>query len=110
MPMYVGKGQIAKRVKGHARPGSSKTRYWDHFSWFVIDNSRFESQLEIILLRSLPYYVRSLNRQTGSLGRKTESSRYPNVDQIGSNFLDWVIRKNTRKRGNSNKDFFRAGF
>src|SRR5580693_2145405 len=78
MPMYVGKGQIAKRVKGHARPGSSKTRYWDHFSWFVIDNSRFESQLEIILLRSLPYYVRSLNRQTGSLGRKTESSRYPN--------------------------------
>jgi hypothetical protein len=77
MPMYVGKGQIAKRVKGHARPGSSKTRYWDHFSWFVIDNSRFESQLEIILLRSLPYYVRSLNRQTGSLGKKNRIEPVP---------------------------------
>src|SRR5271168_2232277 len=64
MPMYVVKGQIAKRVRGHARPGSSKTKYWDHFSWFVLDNPPFESQLEVILLRSLPFYVRSLNRQT----------------------------------------------
>jgi len=55
MPMYVGKGQIARRVKGHARPGSSKNNYWDHFSWFVLDNSRFENQLEVILLRSLSF-------------------------------------------------------
>jgi hypothetical protein len=70
MPMYVGKGQIAKRVNAHAREGSAKGKYSDNFTWYVIDNSALESQLEIMLLRSIPFYVRSLNRQTGSLGRK----------------------------------------
>ena len=68
MPMYVGKGNIASRIAGHAMKGSSKSRYWDHFSWFVI-NSGHEDEIEVILLRTLPFYVRSLNRQTGSLGR-----------------------------------------
>jgi len=36
MPMYVGKGKIAGRIAGHAKKRSSKSRYWDHFSWFVI--------------------------------------------------------------------------
>jgi hypothetical protein len=70
MPMYVGKGNIASRVNGHAKKTSSKSRYWDHFSWFVIKKSGFEHELEVILLRTLPFYVRSLNRQTGSLTRK----------------------------------------
>jgi hypothetical protein len=69
MPMYVGKGKIASRVRGHARTTSSKSRYWDHFSWFVI-NGGFENELEVVLLRTLPFYVRSLNRQSGSLGKK----------------------------------------
>jgi hypothetical protein len=98
MPMYVGKGQIAKRVKGHARPGSSKTKYWDHFSWFVLDNSGFEGQLEVIILRSLPFYVRSLNRQTGSLGKK---NRIQPVPKCGP---DWIKlprlghKRKTRKK------------
>jgi hypothetical protein len=70
MPLYIGKGQIAIRVNGHAREGASKSKYWDHFSWFVIGKSSFESHLEVMLLRSLPFYVRSLNRQTGSLGKE----------------------------------------
>src|SRR5229473_3428862 len=37
MPMYVGKGKIASRVRGHAKKGSTKSKYWDHFSWFVIN-------------------------------------------------------------------------
>jgi len=84
MPMYVGKGQIAKRVKGRARPGSSKSGYWDHFSWFVLGNSQFESHLEVILLRSLPFYVRSLNKQTGSLGRKNRIRPVPDCRP------DWI--------------------
>lgn len=69
MPMYVGKGKIASRVRGHAKKSSSKNKYWDHFSWFVI-NGGLEDELEVVLLRTLPFYVRSLNRQTGSLGKK----------------------------------------
>jgi len=69
MPMYVGKGKIASRVRGHAKKGSSKSKYWDHFSWFVIHGG-FENELEVVLLRTLPFFVRSLNRQTGSLGEK----------------------------------------
>jgi len=69
MPMYVGKGKIASRVRGHAKKGSTKSKHWDHFSWFVI-NGGFQDELEVVLLRTLPFYVRSLNRQTGSLGKK----------------------------------------
>jgi hypothetical protein len=69
MPMYVGKGKIASRVRGHAKNASTKSKYWDHFSWFVI-NGGFQDELEVVLLRTLPFYVRSLNRQTGSLGKK----------------------------------------
>jgi hypothetical protein len=68
MPMYVGKGKIASRVRGHAKKGSSKSKYWDHFSWFVIKNS-LENEIEVMLLRTLPFFIRSLNRQTGSLER-----------------------------------------
>jgi hypothetical protein len=82
MPMYIGKGQIARRVRRHARPGASKSKYWDYFSWFVIANSGLESELEIILLRSLPFYVRSLNRQTGSLGKKNRVEPTPDLRPV----------------------------
>src|SRR6516164_7877753 len=58
MPMYVGKGKIASRVRGHAKRASTKSKYWDHFSWFVI-NGGFQDELEVVLLRTLPFYVRS---------------------------------------------------
>jgi len=68
MPMYVGKGIIASRVRRHARKGSSKGKYWDRFSWFVI-NDGFHDEIEVLILRFLPFYVRHLNRQTGSFGK-----------------------------------------
>ena len=98
MPMYVGKGQISKRVKGHARPGSSKSKYWDHFSWFVLDNTQFESQLEVILLRSLPYYVRSLNRQTGSLGKKNRIEPAPGCRPVWIKLPRLGHKKRNRKK------------
>jgi len=70
MPMYVGKGIIAKRVRAHAKKGSSKRKYWDHFSWFVIKHG-LQDELEVVILRSLPFYVRNLNRQTGSFGTRS---------------------------------------
>jgi hypothetical protein len=97
MPMYVGKGQIARRVNAHARPGSSKAQYWDYFSWFVIDTKGFEGEIETVLLRSLPFYVRSLNKQTGSLNKKNRI--WPEENQRP----DWIelprlIRKKRRKK------------
>ncbi len=84
MPMYVGKGQIAKRVIAHARPGSSKGQYWDYFSWFVIEETGLEGEVEVILLRSLPFYVRSLNKQTGSLDKKKRKK------PVSKQRPDWV--------------------
>lgn len=99
MPMYVGKGKISSRVRGHARPRSSKSRYWDHFSWFVIKRRGFESELEVILLRTLPFYVRSLNRQTGSLGKKNRREPTPKLPpiQISLPRLGYKKKKKTRR-------------
>jgi hypothetical protein len=70
MPLYIGRGQIARRVRAHNRPGGSKSKYWNYFSWFEILKPATDGELECLLLQVLPFYVRSLNRQTGSLGRK----------------------------------------
>ena len=95
MPMYVGKGQIAKRITSHARPGSSKSQYWDSFSWFVIDGG-LDGEVEVILLRSLPFYVRSLNKQTGSL-RKKNRKRPESKDGPDWIKLPRLIRKRKKK-------------
>lgn len=62
-PVYVGKGHIKGRVTKRNR-GGAKSRYWDHFSWFLVDNSDVEHDLEALLLNVLPFYLRSLNKQT----------------------------------------------
>jgi hypothetical protein len=69
MPLYIGKGIVARRVRAHAREGGSKSKYWNYFSWFEIPQPR-DGELECLLLQVLPFYVRSLNRKTGSLGKK----------------------------------------
>jgi hypothetical protein len=74
MPLYIGKGRVASRVRGHARPASTKSAYWNYFSWFEILKPAKDGELERLLLQVLPFYVRSLNKQTGSLGR--ENRRY----------------------------------
>jgi hypothetical protein len=62
-PVYIGKGHIKSRVTKRDR-GGSKSPYWDHFSWFVVDSKEVEHELEALLLKALPFYLRSLNRQT----------------------------------------------
>jgi hypothetical protein len=62
MPVYIGRGRIAKRIDRHQR---SKTRgqFWDHFSWYAIPDRRLEADVEALMLRMLPFYLRSLNKQ-----------------------------------------------
>jgi len=60
-PVYVGKGHIRSRIKTHAR--STKRAFWDHFTWFVINESRCEHDLEALLINTLPFYLRIFTRQ-----------------------------------------------
>jgi hypothetical protein len=62
MPVYIGKGNIFRRIRRHNRsPG--KEKYWDHFSWFALAKPEFVNDLEALLIRMLPFYLRSLNKQ-----------------------------------------------
>jgi len=72
MPVYIGRGAISARLRRHGKEGSKKEQFWDRFSWFVVDNAKQERELESLLLEALPFYVRSLNKQTGKLARKLQ--------------------------------------
>jgi hypothetical protein len=79
MPLYIGKGIVALRIENHARPGKRKSAYWNYFSWFEVLKPADEGELECLLLQTLPFFVRSLNKQTGSLGK--DNRRKPNDKQ-----------------------------
>jgi hypothetical protein len=64
MPVYVGKGKIANRLDGHGR--GRKKDFWDYFSWFEIRDEHDRHDVEVILLKTLPYYLRLFNKQAGA--------------------------------------------
>ena len=73
MPIYVGKGDIYKRVLKRHRKRSSKSKFWDHFRWFQIDSAGARAEVEALLLTILPFYLRSMNKQTASLSEKNKA-------------------------------------
>jgi hypothetical protein len=75
MPVYIGRGAISARLRSHGKEGSRKEQFWDRFSWFVVDKREWEHELEALLLEALPFYVRSLNKQSGRLGKKRLAER-----------------------------------
>jgi hypothetical protein len=62
MPVYIGRGKLSARISGHQR-SKSRGQFWDRFSWYAIPDRRLEADVEALLLRLLPYYLRSLNKQ-----------------------------------------------
>jgi hypothetical protein len=62
MPVYIGRGRLSRRIARHQR-SRSRGRFWDHFSWYAVPDRGFGADLEALLLRMLPYYLRSLNKQ-----------------------------------------------
>ncbi len=72
MPVYIGRGAISSRLRSHAKEGSKKGQFWDRLSWFVIGKTETERELESLLLEALPFYVRSLNKQSGKLLKKLQ--------------------------------------
>jgi hypothetical protein len=72
MPVYIGRGAISARLQSHAKEGSKKEQFWDRCSWFVIGKRESERELESLLLEALPFYVRSLNKQSGKIPKKLQ--------------------------------------
>jgi hypothetical protein len=69
MPVYVGRGCIRRRVRRHGQ-SASKRGYWDHFSWYEVNSAAKQKEIETLLLRMLPFYLRSLTKQEGRFERK----------------------------------------
>jgi hypothetical protein len=65
-PVYVGKGNIRQRVR-KARASKRRGQWWDHFSWYIVPNDEYQRELEALLLRMLPPFLRILTRQRGKL-------------------------------------------
>lgn len=65
MPVHIGRGNFSKQIRRHNR-NRKKTPFWEHFSWYEIKVKGLDKEIESLLLRLLPFYVRSLNRMGGN--------------------------------------------
>ena len=65
-PVYIGMGNIRQRIR-KARKSKRRGRMWDHFSWYIPSRGVSMRDIEALLLRMLPVYLRILNRQQGNL-------------------------------------------
>lgn len=63
-PVYIGKGNIHQRLRAADR-SDRRGECWDRFSWYVIEDKRLIHDVEVLLLRVLPLYLRYLTRQRG---------------------------------------------
>jgi len=82
-PVYVGRGIIQRRVLS-AKKSSRRGEMWDHFSWYSVPNAQHQQELEALLLRMLPPYLRILNRQRGKLksAKKVKAPKNSQADPI----------------------------
>jgi hypothetical protein len=70
MPVYVGRGIILTQLRGH-RASKRRRRFWDYFSWYEIPDEALRKDTEALLIRTLPYYLRLLNKKIeGFVGPK----------------------------------------
>lgn len=83
MPVYIGRGRLASRIDRHQH-SKSRGQSWDHFSWYAIPEQTLEADVEALLLRMLPFYLRHLNRQTArfTTARSSTKQASPVADPI----------------------------
>jgi hypothetical protein len=95
MPVYVGKGNIRSRIRG-ARRSKSRGQFWDHFSWYVLAETKMIHDTEVLFLRMLPSYLRSLTKQKGKF---QDAER---VNELKKNrvaeFISRRAQKNRKKK------------
>jgi hypothetical protein len=64
-PVYVGKGNIQKRLSRANNKNKRKGKNWDYFSWYILKEKDLIHDVEVLLLRILPPYLRYMNRAAG---------------------------------------------
>lgn len=65
---FVGKGNIQARLRKENNRSKRLGNSWDHFSWFLIKDRDDDliHDVEVLLLRILPPYLRYMTRQKGN--------------------------------------------
>jgi hypothetical protein len=86
MPLYVGKGNIRHRITD-ARRSKRRGQLWDRFSWYALADPKMMHDVEVLLLRILPPYLRALTRQEGHF---LKAKRIQQADKIS---VDSITRK-----------------
>lgn len=83
MPVYVGKGNIKSRIK-QARRSKRRGQLWDRFSWYALSDPAMTHDLEVLILRILPPYLRALTKQGGNFKRavRVTESKNKKADPI----------------------------
>jgi len=64
MPIYAGKGNIRHRITD-ARRSKRRGQLWDRFSWYALKDQDMMHDIDVLVLRMLPPYLRALTRQDG---------------------------------------------
>ena len=75
-PVYIGKGNIRQRLR-EADKDKRRKNSWDRFSWYVIKDKSLIHDVEVLLIRILPLYLRYLTRQRGRF-KGVRSTKTPN--------------------------------
>ncbi len=82
MPVYVGKGNIKSRVS-QARRSKRRGQLWDRFSWYALKDPKMMHDIEVLVLRMLPRYLRALTKNDGHfLVAKSEPEKDKKADPI----------------------------
>jgi hypothetical protein len=77
MPVYVGHGWISTRLE-RARKSKTRGRFWDYFSWYAIPDEELQKDAEALIIKTLPYYLRLLNRKNESFDGPKRSVKQSN--------------------------------
>jgi hypothetical protein len=77
MPVYVGKGHLRTRI---GQADGKPSDLWDHFSWYCIPDEEHMHDVESLMLRLLPWYLRGLNKQKGNFLGPSHSETAPSLE------------------------------
>jgi len=86
MPVYAGKGNILGRIT-KARHSKRRGQLWDRFSWYALKDQKMMHDIEVLVLRMLPPYLRALTRQDGHF---MKAERFEQKDKEK---VDYITRK-----------------
>jgi hypothetical protein len=92
MPVYMGKGNISARIKS-ARGSRKRGQFWDRFSWYGLANPKTMHDIEVLILKMFPKYLRSLTNQDGHFF-DADKEREHNKDKTA----DVITRKSRRRK------------